>query len=139
MVCLEAAGEGIKKKRGDLSILCDEKTEGSGSLCKSADCRNEKKKDYYSSEVYKYINDSLLGEHQRCPKCGEMRKEINPANNVPLSEKNIGINLFDGMSKDRKIEVLKKRSHEHFQSKLKERKDELLNKAMTEMKNLNNR
>ena len=43
------------------------------------------------------------------------------------------------MSKDRKIEVLKKRSHEHFKSKLKERKDELLNKAMTEMKNLNNR
>ena len=61
-----------------------------------------------------------------------MRKEINPANNVPLSEKNIGINLFDGMSKDRKIEVLKKRSHEHFQSKLKERKDELLNKATEE-------
>ena len=61
--------------------------------CLNHNCENFEKKDYYSSEVYKYINGSLVGEHQRCPKCGEMRKEINPANNVPLL-KRILVSIF---------------------------------------------
>ena len=43
------------------------------------------------------------------------------------------------MSKERKQEVLKKRSHEHFKKNIEERKEGLMSRAINEMRNMNKR
>ena len=79
-------------------------------VCKNIDCPEYGKEVYFSSETFRFRNGNLVGEHAECPKCGKVREEINPNRDIPLSEKNIGINLYDGMSMEQKREVLKKRS-----------------------------
>lgn len=108
-------------------------------VCNNPECPECGKKEYFSSETYKYRSGRLVGEHSQCPKCGVEREEINPNKNVPLSEKNIGIGLFAGMSKEQKQEVLKKRSHEHFKRNVEERKEGLMSRAINEMRNMNKR
>ena len=75
----------------------------------------------------------MVGKNCRCPRCGERRKEINPNEDVPLSQKNISMNFFDGMNMEQKKEMLMKRSHEHFKKHIRERKEGLLNQAIGEM------
>lgn len=108
-------------------------------ICNNQQCPNYGKKEHLSSETYKYRDGRLVGEHSQCPKCGVEREEINPNKNVPPSKKNIGIGLFAGMSKEQKQEVLKKRSHEHFKKNVEERKEGLMNRAISEMLNMNKR
>lgn len=103
-------------------------------ICANKDCTHYGVDDEYVSESYVFQNGELIGKHKNCPYCGKPRKEINPAEQIPLSEKNICINRFNGANKEQKIEMLKKRSHEHFQKEVKERKDGLLNQAMSEMR-----
>ena len=55
---------------------------------------------------------------------------------VPLSEKNVNFGQYSSASTEQKREILKQRSHEHFEKKVKERKDYLMNKAIGEMKSL---
>jgi hypothetical protein len=105
-------------------------------ICLNPKCENYQIEDEYLKEVYSFTNGKLIGKNCRCPRCGQNRKEIDPNVDVPLSEKNIEINKFDGLSVQQKQEVLKKRSHEHFKKNIKERKDGLLNKAMSEMRNI---
>lgn len=108
-------------------------------ICNNPKCPNYRKKEYFSSETYKYRDGRLVGEHIQCPECGAEREEVNPNKDIPLSEKNIGIGLFAGMSKEQKQEVLKKRSHEHFKRNVEERKEELMSRAINEMRNMNKR
>lgn len=103
-------------------------------VCENTECSEYGKEVYLSSEIFKFKNGKLVGEHAECPKCRKIRREINPSEETPLSEKNVGINLYDGMSMEQKREVLKKRSHQHFDKEIKERKNELLHKAVTEMR-----
>jgi hypothetical protein len=105
-------------------------------VCLNSQCENYQKEEEYHKESYSFVDGKLVGSNCRCPRCGQMRKEINPNADMPLSEKNIGINFFSSMSAEQKREVLKKRSHEHFNKKIKERKDGLLNKAMSEMRDI---
>ena len=105
-------------------------------VCKNSDCPEYGKEVYLSSETFRFRNGNLVGEHAECPTCGKLREEINPNKDIPLSEKNISINLYDGMSMEQKREVLKKRSRQHYDKEIKERKTELLNKAVNEMRDL---
>lgn len=108
-------------------------------ICNNPKCPNYGKKEQLSSETYKYRDGRLVGEHIQCPECGVEREEVNPNKDIPLSEKNIGIGLFAGMSKEQKQEVLKKRSHEHFKKNVEERKEGLMSRAINEMRNMNKR
>lgn len=108
-------------------------------ICNNPECPNYGKRENLSSEVYKYRSGRLVGEHAQCSKCGIEREEINPNKDIPLSEKNVGIGLFAGMSREQKQEVLKKRSHEHFKRNVEERKEGLMNRAINEMRNMNKR
>lgn len=101
-------------------------------ICNNPNCAKFGVKEYFSSEIFRFKDGKLIGANAPCPCCGNIREEINPDKNIPFSEKNIGISLYNGMSIDKKREVLKKRSHEHFQKEIKERKDGLINKAVTE-------
>lgn len=106
-------------------------------VCNNPQCENFGKKENLSQEVYRYRDGRLVGEHAQCPKCGVEREEINPNKDIPLSEKSVNIGLFNGMSKEQRQEVLKKRSHEHFKRNVEERKEGLMNKAINEMRNMN--
>lgn len=105
-------------------------------------CRNEKcpcfdVPDEITRETFKYVSgEGLVGEHAACPSCGERREYVNPKADVPLSEKGVNFGQYSSASTEQKREILKKRSHEHFESKIKERKDYLMNKAIGEMKSL---
>ena len=103
-------------------------------ICLNEECTHFNLEDEYVSESYVFKNGELIGKHMICPHCGKPRKEVNLAMQIPLSEKNVYVNRFDGASKEQKIEMLKKRSHEHFNKEVKERKDGLLNQAMSEMR-----
>lgn len=108
-------------------------------VCRNAECPQCGIEETLHKESYKYVSgQGLVGEHRDCPHCGKPREELNPNADVPLSEKNVTVNFFDGMSKEQKREVLRKRAHDHFNRSIKERKDGLVNQAISEMKNLKN-
>ena len=106
-------------------------------ICQNPDCKAYNKPEYLNKEMYRYIDGELTGEHATCPYCGQKRKHHDENEAVPLSEKGAtSILSFNSASTEDKREILRKRSHEHFQKEVKEKKDHLMNKAMTEMKNL---
>ena len=102
-------------------------------ICHNPKCDKYEIPDDYSSETYVFRNGHLVGEHCNCPICGQLREEIDPNKDIPLSQKNIEIGTYSSMSPEQRREALKKRSHEHFLKNVKERKDGLINAAMKEM------
>ena len=105
-------------------------------VCRNEECPKCGVEEYLSTEHFKMKDGHLVGEHAACPACGYERVEVNPNDNIPLSEKNIYAGRYSSASAEEKREILKKRSHDHFNKEVKERKDYLMNKAMTEMKGM---
>lgn len=105
-------------------------------VCLNPECDKFEVREYLSSESFVIRGDRLVGKNAACPSCGKERQEINSNKDIPIGEKNIGMNFFPGMNKDRRREELKKRSHAHFNKEIKERKEGMLNQAMTEMRGL---
>jgi hypothetical protein len=103
-------------------------------VCKNKRCKSFNKEDEFYNEIFIYENGKLIGEHQRCPECGCIREFINKDENIPLSEKNINIGRFNGMSVKDKQDLLKKRSHEHYEKKIKEKKEYLLHETVRKFK-----
>lgn len=103
-------------------------------ICKNKDCKKFGVEDEYTSLTYKFINGALQATVAPCPCCGEIREEINPNEDIPLSDKNISIGKYASASKEEKTEMLKKRSHDHYQKQVKPFKDHQLNEAMKQMK-----
>lgn len=106
-------------------------------VCKNTDCSCYDVPDVVTRESFKYVSGvGLIGEHAACPSCGKIREYVNPQADVPLSEKNVNFGQYSSASTEQKREILRQRSHEHFEKKVKERKDYLMNKAIGEMKSL---
>lgn len=106
-------------------------------LCQNKDCAHYGQQETVMRESFKYVDGiGLVGEKAKCPICGQIRKYVNPDADVPLSEKNIGFGKYSSASAEQRREMLKQRSHEHFNKKVKERKDYLMNQAITEMRGL---
>ena len=101
-------------------------------VCKNENCERYGIEDEYFSLTYKVVGGELQATVAPCPCCGKIREEINP-NDVPLSQKNIAIGKYASASKEQKTEMLKKRSHEHFEKKIKPFKDHQLNEAVKQM------
>lgn len=106
-------------------------------VCNNEDCPCYGVQEVITRESFKYVSGlGLVGEHRECPKCGKVREYVNPAADMTLSEKNIEIGRYSAASAEQKREMLKQRSHDHFNKKVKERKDHLMNQAITEMRGL---
>lgn len=103
-------------------------------ICKNEQCERYGIEDEYLSNTYKIIGGKLVSNNAPCPCCGEIREEINPNANIPLSDKNIEIGKYASASKEQKTEMLKKRSHDHFEKKVKPFKEHQMNEAMNQMK-----
>lgn len=94
--------------------------------CCNSECENYEKKILIVSVVYKFENGKLIPKCDiTCPVCKQQMKEVE--NQISLKDKNIMINEFGSLSKEGKIESLKKRSHNHFEKKIKDRKKSLWN------------
>lgn len=105
-------------------------------ICKNIQCSQYNVERHLYTENYRYIDGKLQGEHAVCPVCGQICQCIDDAASIPLSEKHIGVNTFNAMSTEQRIEILKRRSHEDFKRHIEDRKRGLLNQAVTEMSNI---
>lgn len=99
--------------------------------CLNKECEDFEKIEFVHKVSYKYTPEGCKSEQQKCPKCGVERIDLRDS--VPLSEKNIIQLKIPSMNPQQKTAMLKKRSHEHFNSKIKERKEGLMGQAMKEM------
>lgn len=104
-------------------------------ICENSSCPDFNKKDYFSFESYSFRKGvGMVGKNANCPKCGKIRREINPNAEVPLSEKSIGFNFFNGMTLEQKKAMLKQRSHDDYLKHTKDKRESLLNQAQSEFK-----
>lgn len=105
-------------------------------VCRNDKCERCGVEDDYTSITYKVIGGHLQATVAPCPKCGEIREEINPNKDIPLSEKNISIGMYSSANKEQKQEMLKKRSHAHYEKEVKPFKEHQLHEAVKQMKEL---
>jgi hypothetical protein len=105
-------------------------------VCENKDCPKFGIEEEYFSNTYKMVNGELQSNNAPCPRCGQIRKEINPNMDIPLRDKNIEIAKYSSASPEQKREMLKQRSHEDYEKHVKERKDGLMNQAISEMRNI---
>ncbi len=103
-------------------------------ICENPDCPECGKEEYMCSETYSFRGNRLVGKHADCPVCGRERKEVNPNANIKLSEKNVGILKFSTASAEGKREMLKRRSHDHYEKEIRPIKEEKLRKAVESFK-----
>lgn len=99
-------------------------------ICRNTECPNCGKIDEYLVNIYKMINGQLVSNNAPCPCCGKIREEHNPNANVPLNEKNIEIGKYTMASSEGKKEMLKKRSHDHYEKEIKPFKEHQLHEAI---------
>lgn len=103
-------------------------------VCRNEQCERYGVEDEYFSNSYKVIGGKLVSNNAPCPCCGEIREEINPYKDVPLSEKNIEIGKYSSASPEDKREMLKKRSHDHFEKEIKPFKEHQLHETVKQFK-----
>lgn len=103
-------------------------------VCNNKDCKRYGQVDFYPTTTYRLVNGELVSDDIRCPSCGEVREEINDNAKIPLSEKNVGIGQYTMASPEERREMLKKRSHEHFEKEVKPFKEYQINEAMKQFK-----
>ena len=103
-------------------------------VCRNEQCERYGVEDEYFSNSYKVIGGKLVSNNAPCPCCGEIREEINPYKDSPLSEKNIEIGKYSSASPEDKREMLKKRSHDHFEKEIKPFKEHQLHETVKQFK-----
>lgn len=103
-------------------------------VCRNEQCEKYGIEDEYLSNSYKVIGGKLVSNNAPCPCCGEIREEINPYKDIPLSEKNIEIGKYTSASPEQRKEMLKKRSHDHFEKEIKPFKEHQLHETVKQFK-----
>lgn len=103
-------------------------------VCINQECEKYGIEDEYLSNTYKVIEGKLVSNNAPCPCCGKLREEINPNKDIPLSEKNIEIGKYTSASPQDRKEMLKKRSHDHFEKEIKPFKEHQLHESVKQFK-----
>jgi hypothetical protein len=100
-------------------------------ICRNKDCTNFGIEEEFTHSVYVMVDGHLQSVNAECPCCGEIREEINDAENIPIDEKNIEYGKYSSASMEDKQKILKKRSHEHYLREVKPYKEHKINEAVT--------
>jgi len=103
-------------------------------VCRNEECKRKGVEDEYYSNTYHMVNGHLQSNNAPCPCCGKVREEINPADDIPLSQKNIDIAKYGSASLEDKRAMLKKRSHDHYEKEIKPFKEHQLHEAVKRFK-----
>jgi hypothetical protein len=101
-------------------------------VCTNKECKNFGVQVTIAKNTYKLVDGMLRSSNDLCPICGQIRQELNT--NIPLSEKNIELGKYSMASKEEKTAMLKKRSHEHFEKKIKPYKEHIWNETVKSFK-----
>ena len=104
-------------------------------ICNNTECSRKGIVDEYLVNTYRMINGQLVSNNAPCPCCGKIREEYNPNANVPLNEKNIEIGKYTMASSESRKEMLKKRSHDHYEKEIKPFKEHQLHEAVKQFNN----
>ena len=103
-------------------------------VCENPECSEYGKEEYFSSESYFMKDGHLVGKNAPCPVCGQTRREINPNADISPAEKNVSLLKFQMASPEGKREMLKRRSHEHYEKEVRPIKEEKMRKAVESFK-----
>lgn len=103
-------------------------------ICKNEECKRKGVEDEYYSNTYRIVNGHLQSNNAPCPCCGQIREEINPNKDIPLSQKNIDIAKYSSASPEDKRAMLKKRSHDHYEKEIKPFKEHQLHETVKQFK-----
>ena len=103
-------------------------------VCENPDCKNFGVEFEELNNTYKMSNGHLVSDKAPCPLCGQIRKEI--SDTTPLSQKNIYIGNYQMASPEGRREILKKRSHEHYEKEIKPLREHKLNEAVKQFKSI---
>lgn len=107
-------------------------------ICENKECKQYGQRFKFYNNTYRMINGVLVSNNAPCPCCGQIRREVNP-DDVPLSEKNIDLMRYDMSSPEQKREILKQRSHQHYEEKIKPFKEQKLHDAVETFKQASKR
>ena len=103
-------------------------------VCENTDCSRFGVEEEFFSETYVMREGHLIGKGAICPCCGNVRREINPNEKISLAEKNITLAKYSMSSPEQRREILKKRSHEHFEKEIRPQKEEKLRQTVEAFK-----
>lgn len=103
-------------------------------VCENPECEKFGVEESFVSEIYVMRDGRLVGKNSACPCCGKTRKEINPNEQIPVGKKNISLATYTMSSPEGRREILKKRSHEHFEKEIRPVKEEKLRKTVEAFK-----
>ena len=103
-------------------------------ICENPDCSKFGIEDEYITTTFRIVDGHLQSKDAPCPSCGQIRREINPYKDIPLSEKNIEIGKYSSASPEAKRAMLKKRSHDHYEKEIKPFKEHQLHEAVKNFK-----
>lgn len=103
-------------------------------ICRNEECKRKGVEDEYYSNAYRIVDGSLQSKNAPCPCCGQIREEINPNKDIPLSQKNIDIAKYSSASPEAKRAMLKKRSHDHYEKEIKPFKEHQLQETVKQFK-----
>ena len=104
-------------------------------VCRNKDCKKYGVEVEYTQVTYRFVNGELRAECAECPECGQEREEINENALIPLSQKNVQFGgQFSSASLEQRREMLKKRSHEHYEKEIKPYKEHQLHEMVKNFK-----
>lgn len=103
-------------------------------VCENPSCSKCGVEEEFVVETYVMREGRLVGKGAVCPVCGSLRREINPNENVSPAEKNLTLAKYSMSSPEQRREILKKRSHDHYEKEIRPSKEEKLRKTVEAFK-----
>lgn len=103
-------------------------------VCHNPECSAVGVEEEFFTETYQFIDGALRGKNAPCPVCGHIREEVNENEEISPEEKNVSLAKFAMASPEAKREILKKRSHDHYEKEIRPMKEEKLRKAVENFK-----
>lgn len=100
-------------------------------FCRNSECDKFGVEEEYLSNSYRYVAGvGLQSNNAPCPSCGKIREEVDKNRDIPLSEKNIDVARYSSASPQQRKEILKKRSHDHYEKHVKPEKEHRLHETI---------
>lgn len=103
-------------------------------VCKNAGCDGYGLEDDYVSASYRLVGGRLVASCAPCPRCGEIRMEINDNEAIPIDEKGVSIGIYASASPEQRREMLKKRAHDHYVKDVKPYKEHRIHEMVKDFR-----
>ncbi len=103
-------------------------------VCENIDCPDYGMEEEVSRTRYRLVDGEMVSDNAPCPVCGCRRREI--SEDMPLSEKNVHFGDVRMSTVEGRREMLKQRSHDHYEREIRPEKEERIRQAMGRFNNI---